>query len=707
MNKLPEKLTTLRKHYNLSQGDIASKLNVPVTEYMQWENGNTIAPVQILKQIADIFGVELDALLDNTKVIVIPESKMEQSISIPFNGGQDINATQMYDPSNDDTTQTQQIPTDDEDGHTKVMNTTSFSKDEDEDTVSDAPVEEPKMKKSSGKKKSSGLNKKKQTIIVLALVGVLAVLALVAIFLLNGGSTSLNVGNDNRIAVGDTYSLYVDNQGTVKKYGDFNPTNGFSEAVQVSAFDNHAAALTSKGTVLSSDGNSEVDSWKNIHYISAGKNHTVGVTGEGKVECAGNEEACKVSGWTNISKVYAGNGFTLGLTNDGEVKASGNYPSAVSSLTNVRDISVSDTLIAITKKDGTVSLYALGSTAVLDTSTWKDIQETAVGNGFVAGLDKSGNVQLLYSDEEAVTKASNWKNIKHIAANGTTLVAIDASGKMHGVGDNSHGQYVDTSDDTTEKEKLDDVKNIQVEINATNVVIKWDTVENASYYEVSVNTSPETKTNSSSNSVSVTSNSLTEGKSYTVTITAKSDKDDVEESTGTYTFTYHAKAIQLDTPSNITSTSTDEGWKIDWSAVEHADSYKVSIDGGEEFTVNTNSYTDTGIDTEGNHTVSVKACSSDSKYAESEAASATLQYVTQTKVVNLYYLSGSTYLYNTTVEVKVGLTYTWADLDKLVGNYAASQNWTVEEGSEHIYSSTSTINIQVKTSDKPVEGEQQ
>ena len=42
MNKLPEKLVLLRKHANLSQGDIASRLNVPVTEYMQWENGDLL-----------------------------------------------------------------------------------------------------------------------------------------------------------------------------------------------------------------------------------------------------------------------------------------------------------------------------------------------------------------------------------------------------------------------------------------------------------------------------------------------------------------------------------------------------------------------------------------------------------------------------------------------------------------------------------------
>ena len=63
-------------------------------------------------------------------------------------------------------------------------------------------------------------------------------------------------------------------------------------------------------------------------------------------------------------------------------------------------------------------------------------------------------------------------------------------------------KYVDTTEDDTNKqeETLGEVKNIKVDVTTANVVIKWDTVENASYYEVSVNTDPESKTKTSSNS---------------------------------------------------------------------------------------------------------------------------------------------------------------------------------------------------------------
>ena len=62
--------------------------------------------------------------------------------------------------------------------------------------------------------------------------------------------------------------------------------------------------------------------------------------------------------------------------------------------------------------------------------------------------------------------------------------------------------------------------------------------------------------------------------------------------------------------------------------------------------------------------------------------------------------------YQTNVSVKVGLTYSWEDLDRLAGNYAASQGWTVNSGSEHVVSTTNTINIQVAPTNAPVEGQQ-
>lgn len=720
MNKLPEKLVLLRKHANLSQGDIASRLNVPVTEYMQWENGNSICSVVLLKRMADMFGITVDDLVDNTKSIVIPEPVIEQSATIPFNGGQDINATQMYDGSLGDTVQTQQFSSlndkndQDDDGHTRVMNTSDLSNVEEKGASHsyDDEDEEEEVKPKKKKKPASPI-KKKQTMIIIGAVAAIVVVIAVVLLLFNKSGSSLNVGNDNRIALGDTYSLYVDNQGNIKKYGNFSSTENFSTGVQVAAFDDHAAVLLKNGTVISSDGNADVKEWKHIKYIAAGKDHTVGVTDEGTVVCTGNESACKVSEWKNISSVYAGNGFTLGLTNDGAIKASGSNTDAVSNQSNVRHISISDNLIALTKKDGKVTIYPIGSAESLDTGSWTDIQSAAVGNNLAVGLKKDGTVNISYSDEEVVNKVSSWKSIKHVAANGSTVIGIDSYGKMHGAGDNTYKQYVDTTEDDTNKqeETLGEVKNIKVDVTTANVVIKWDTVENASYYEVSVNTDPESKTKTSSNSTSIATSSLTDGQSYTVTVVAKSDDDKVKESSATHTFTYTAKTVQLATPSGITASTTDDGsWLIQWTKVEHATSYKLSIDGGQEFEVTDPSYTNTGIDAEGYHMVSVKACSTDPTYTESEAGTQNLEYRLLEKKISLSYFNGNERVAGPVeVTVKVGMTYSNAQLDLLVNRngYIGSQGYQISNNEDHLITADKgSYDIQVTPTNAPVEGQQ-
>ena len=63
-NRLPEKLTALRKHLNYAQGDLAARLGVTVQEYMNWENGNSVPSIFLLKALADLYGVPLQDLAD-------------------------------------------------------------------------------------------------------------------------------------------------------------------------------------------------------------------------------------------------------------------------------------------------------------------------------------------------------------------------------------------------------------------------------------------------------------------------------------------------------------------------------------------------------------------------------------------------------------------------------------------------------------------
>lgn len=717
MNKLPEKLTLLRKHKNLSQGDLAKKINVPVTEYMQWENGNKICTILQLKQLADIFDVSLDDLADNTKEVLLSENILDESVTIPFNMGADINATQIVGASSmENTVQTAQLDMENvmpasNDGETRVVDPAALSSSEEYDDYEDDEEEEEirpkKKKKTANKKKQSSSKKKKQSMIIIGSVCAVVVVVLAVLLFMNMGGSSLSVGSDNRIAVGDTYTLYVDNKGSVNKYGNFSTNESFSSAVQVSAFDDHAVLLKSDGTVVSSDGNSEVSQWKDITSIAAGENHTVGLKDNGEVVCAGSENACEVSGWSDIASVYAGDEITIGLTSDGEVKTSGGNATAVNGQTDVRHVGVSSNLIVLTKKDGTVSVYPIGSVnASLSTSGWSDIQSTAVGSNLIAGLKKDGTVELAYSDEDVVTKVSSWKNIKYLAANGSTLVGINASGNMYGAGDNTYNQYVDSSSSSETEEtedpsgELDEAKNITITTTSANVVIKWDTVENADYYEVSLNTSPAKQTKTTSNSTSIAASSLEDGEEYVVTVTAKSNDDDkYTESSATKTFTYTAKTVQLETPTGIKATATDsQGLIIEWDAVEHADEYILNINNSGEFTCDTNSYAcGAGISPGDTFTVTIKAASKNSMYKQSEEAQAMLQYEMQTTSITLFFTyEDGTSTGNTMAvqNVYVGQTYDSQTLATMAG-YDNSKG-TVVSSSITIKSGVTQYEIKIK-----------
>lgn len=702
MNKLPEKLTLLRKYNQYSQTDVAERLNVSVTEYMNWENGNCICRIDQLKTLSELFGVSVDALLDNNKNIVIPEEELAKSAEIPSFSNNAMEQTQQMAPVDSQAGTIQMNTLSDALGETKVVSPQDLKQQEMEEE-DEQEEEKPVRKKKASADHPASPQKKKNTWIILGVVAVLVVIAAAALLLLNG-SHKVALSKDNRLAVGDTYSLYVDQNSQIKVRGEFTQEAKFTEGVQVSAYEDHAVALTSGGKVIDSLGLSGVSSWSKIDYIAAGKNHTVGVTDEGKVLCEGSEQACQVEGWSNISAVYAGNEITVGITNDGKVKVSGNQES-LSTLTAVSDLAISSTTIAVAKTDGTVATSMIGSGTPLDTSAWVDVKNVAVGNSLVAGLTSDGSVLCETSDESLKETVTAWKNIRYIAASGNTVVAIDRSGKMYGAGDNSYGQYenqgtVNNENEEKEDEKLDDPQNITVTESTANVVIKWDTVKNADSYLVSISNIgdlPESKNNQASLSAS----SFTDGETYTITVTAKpKSSSKTKESSSTISYTYEAKKIQLTTPSGITASTDNKGWTIQWSAVDHADYYEISLDGSQPQRANVNSfiYDTSQIISVGNHTITIRAFSVNSTYTESEEGTGVVQYEPQMKTIPIMYIQGeSTYVDagSPTVDVYVGMDYTYQDLDNMAGGFATAAEKTLRDpsGTVHIYDTTTSIQI--------------
>ena len=66
-----ERITTLRKERNISQGDLAKKLNVSRQAVSKWEQGLSSPDTAKLIQLAEVFDVEVEYLATGIK----PEPK--------------------------------------------------------------------------------------------------------------------------------------------------------------------------------------------------------------------------------------------------------------------------------------------------------------------------------------------------------------------------------------------------------------------------------------------------------------------------------------------------------------------------------------------------------------------------------------------------------------------------------------------------------
>ena len=60
-----ENLKSARKYSNLTQKEVAKKLNVVESCYANWEQGRTEPNIDSLRQLSIIFNVSLDELIKN------------------------------------------------------------------------------------------------------------------------------------------------------------------------------------------------------------------------------------------------------------------------------------------------------------------------------------------------------------------------------------------------------------------------------------------------------------------------------------------------------------------------------------------------------------------------------------------------------------------------------------------------------------------
>lgn len=82
--KIGEYLSTLRKHYKITQDELAERLGVTRQAISKWENGATIPDIEFLMKLSDLYGVSINDILNADvasikyqKEIVFPSSSKQ------------------------------------------------------------------------------------------------------------------------------------------------------------------------------------------------------------------------------------------------------------------------------------------------------------------------------------------------------------------------------------------------------------------------------------------------------------------------------------------------------------------------------------------------------------------------------------------------------------------------------------------------------
>ncbi len=492
MNKLPEKLTKLRKHYNYSQSYLAEVLDVDTLEYMNYENGSAMISYDQMKKLASLYHIDLvDVFRNSTDVELYEVNKANTD---------EINIEYF------------------------TAKRTWFDK----------------------VKEFYEQNKIASTIIAILLVTILVL----SIVLKNTVRPfSLTRENINRLSVSQTTVIYIDDYSGVN--GSGSNANGelsnltSSAAVKVCEGEGFSIILNEDGTLkytgVISKYARELDDWKNIVDIAVGVRHIVGVDSNGRIRCSGDlsKGACDFeSDPRNIRKVFATAYGTILMDEDGVITSAGSFigSGSLKNYFNIRDIASSDAILAILCEDHTIDVYTKNSMNYLEAESWKEIVDVACGDGFVAGLDRYGKVHIEVDNDEIASQVGQWSNIIAIDAASDYLIGFDGV-KIYGVGNNNYHQFVK---EELMKQRLDMVSNVDYSIDDKYVSVQFDGVSNASGYIVSIDVGIGiSRRIERAEVVKFDTDNMTDGKNYTISITSVGEGDYTDSDVYKLSFTYN------------------------------------------------------------------------------------------------------------------------------------------------------------------------
>lgn len=522
MNKLPEKLIQLRKHYGYSQQAVAEKIHTSVLEYMSWENGRAIPDLEHFILFAQLYQLSLDEMLRNDSIEL---SEIQPSLSIPFQKKVEVENVQ---PSLDSTMTIPILSTieqENELGDTRIIPI---------EQLKTTPIKEVKTKPEVQSITRNKKNEEIQRWILLGIIGVVVIL-LLGFFLMKGlkgfGNSDITntMSSENRIAAGDEFTLILNQDGTVKGQGSNDEgqinTQNWANIVQVEAGSFHSVGLKKDGTVFAvgsnRSGQTKVDDWKGITQVAAGGNHTLGLKSDGTVLCVGDnsQKQCEVEAWKDIVSIAAGPNGSVGITKEKKVITTGNIANA-DSAQNVKKVTISGSTIIAQMENSKLQCFK-GTNGVCPVSSWDKVSQLSASSDHLVALMSDGSVKTEGSKEYGKLETEDWKQVIAIAAGKNHTVGLTSTGLIVATGDNSRGQS-EASESVSETKQLESVKNIKISQDSSRVIISWDKVENADYYDISINFTKEYTAKVEGTTVTLNNSQFEDGRQVTIKIIANS-----------------------------------------------------------------------------------------------------------------------------------------------------------------------------------------
>lgn len=509
MNYLPDKLVILRKHYNYSQKYIAKVLDIDVVEYMGLENGRSVLNHTQIIKLAKFYHISYLELFRNDNKVTLYKVDRQDTDKINI---------EYFIPKN-----------------TFLNRIKKFVK-----------------------------NNKMIVGIGIGAVAVGILILSVSTFFKTPIQNEIH--DINTISVSNRTVLYLNSNGAAKGSGD----NSFSQlsnlptenVVKVVANDEYSVFLLNNGSLYdcgSLDESIKNDLFKNneVIDIAAGDDHFVLLNSDGSVTCVGNNDKkqCEISGTQKVVKIFAGKNGSVAITEDGKAISSGDFVgrSSISDINNIQDIDFSNNSLVYLKEDGTVDYNDNSNNKYyIESLKWENIVDVACGDDFLVGLKEDGTVEVASGDLLLKENVESLKGIVAIDAADRYFIAYDGK-NIYGFGENRYNQFISSPTTNT---KLSSVTNVSVNTSKGLVILSFDSVNNATGYEITFGSIKNIYSNNTN--IELDASNLENNSHNNIIIKALGDDYYKDSDEITYEFDYHYEEEKVREPKLETKVEVKE-----------------------------------------------------------------------------------------------------------------------------------------------------